>query len=278
MERRKAIKLAAGAVAAGGAGAITLTSAFKPKIQPADKPQNLACKEEGSNWAYARLDPEETKKRAYNDYSKGSCMFGVFNSIVSQLAEKIGEPFSSFPTQMMKYGHGGIGGYGTVCGALNGAAALTGLLIKEKEVQNALIADLFLWYEKKPFPQFKPTKPILDFTPPVSVAGSVLCHASTTNWGKSAGYTIKSKERKERCRRLTADVAAQTVDMLNRYFENNFVSHAQDNETARTCMTCHGSEGKLGNTSGGMDCSPCHEESLGHKLFSGAHYKIMDKR
>lgn len=278
MERRKAIKLAAGAVAAGGVGVVALTTAFKPKVQPAAEPQQLACEEEGSSWAYTRLDPAGTARRAYNDYSKGSCMFGVFNSIISQLAEKIGEPFSSFPTQMMKYGHGGIGGYGTVCGALNGAAALIGLLLKEKEVQNVLIADLFMWYEKSPFPLFKPEKAILDFTPPASVSESVLCHASTTNWGKTAGYTIGSKERKERCRRLTADVAAQTVTILNKYFENTFLSHARDNETVRTCMTCHGSEGKLGNTSGNMNCTSCHDESLAHKLFADPHYKLMDKR
>jgi hypothetical protein len=179
---------------------------------------------------------------------------------------------------MMKYGHGGIGGYGSTCGSLNGAAALIGLVVKEKEIQNILITDLFQWYERMQLPVFTPEEPVFDYTPPASISGSILCHASTTKWGESAGFRIDSQERKERCRRLSADVAAHTVDILNRYFSNAFVKNTSDNVTTRNCMTCHGKEGKLGNTSGHMTCTSCHAESLGHRVFSDVHYKIMDKR
>jgi hypothetical protein len=278
MERRNAIKLAMGAVAAGGVGAITLSTAFKTDAKPAAEPKNIEFKQGESQWKYIQLNPEETAERAYNDYPNGSCMYGVFNSIISQLAEKVGEPFVSFPTQMMKYGHGGVGGYGTICGTLNGAAALVGLLVEGKEIQNALIADLFRMYEETPLPTFKPEKPAMDFELPTSVAESVLCHASTTRWGKNAGFRIDSKERKERCRRLTADMAAQTVVVLNSYFANAFMANMHDNETVRTCTTCHGSEGKLGNISGSMNCTSCHEKSLAHKVFGDSHYKYMSKR
>ena len=179
---------------------------------------------------------------------------------------------------MMRYGHGGVNGQGTVCGALNGAAALIGLLVEGKEHQDALVAELFSLYENTPLPVFKPSEPGLDYKPPTSVAKSVLCHASTTRWGKVAGLRIDSKERKERCRRLTADIAAQTVIILNRYNENTFFTNAHDNETVRTCMTCHGNEGKLSNTAGKMNCTSCHTKSLGHKLFGDAHYRFMKKR
>lgn len=278
MERRNALKIVAGAAAAGGIGAITLANAFKPKVQPPAEAKNLEFKEGESNWTYTGLDPQDTAKLAYNEYKKGSCMYGVFSSVILQLAEKFGEPFASFPTQMMKYGHGGVNGAGTICGALNGAAAVVGLLVKAKEIQDALMAELFRWYEETPFPMFKPVEPVFDYEPPTSVSQSILCHASTTLWGKKAGHTIKSNERKERCRRLTADIAAQTVTILNSYHENTFVVNKHDNETVRTCMTCHGNNGKLVNTSGKMDCTSCHEESLAHKVFADPHYKFMDKR
>lgn len=278
MERRNAIKIAVGAMAVGGAGVATLATAFKSEVKAAAKPITLEFKEGESNWKYVPLEPAVTAQRAYNAYPNGSCMYGVFHSVISQLAEKVGEPFASFPTQMMKYGHGGVNGSGTICGTLNGAAALIGLLVEGKAVQDALVAELFRLYEETPLPTFKPLKPAIDFELETSVAKSVLCHVSTTRWGKKAGYTISSKERKERCRRLTADIAAQTVTILNNYHTNAFVANAHDNETVRTCMTCHGSEGKLANTSGKMNCTSCHDKSMAHKVLADSHYKFMSKR
>ena len=115
-------------------------------------------------------------------------MFATVKSIINQLAERVGEPYSSFPMHMFKYGHGGIGGYGTVCGALNGTAALIGLLVPEKAVQDRMISDIFQWYEKESFPSFNPENPNYEFTPPKSVPNSVLCHASNTNWCLDSGY------------------------------------------------------------------------------------------
>ena len=43
-------------------------------------------------WKYAKLDPEKTAQRAYAECPKGHCMYGVFASVMSQLAEKYGEP------------------------------------------------------------------------------------------------------------------------------------------------------------------------------------------
>ena len=275
MERRRALRLGVAALATGGVGVATLTTAFKPDVNPAAEPEKLEAEEGGSSWNYTRLDPALTAELAYKNYPKGSCMYGVFSSVVEQLAEKIGEPFTSFPTQMMKYGHGGVNGSGTICGSLNGAAALIGLLASGKAIQDSLMSELFHIYECSPLPVFKPAIPAMDYTPPTSIAQSPLCHASNSRWGKETGLRVDSKERKERCRRLTADIAARTVTVLNYYHENAFVANAHDNETERNCMSCHGTQGKLANTSGSMDCKSCHTESLGHKLFGDAHYKFM---
>lgn len=278
MERRNAIKLAVGALSAGGIGALALTHGFKPEIATAKEPKKLDSNSVSSDYKYVPLDPKKTAEKAYQNYPKGSCMYGVFSSVVEQLAEKLGEPFSSFPIQMMKYGHGGVNGYGTICGTLNGASALFGLLINDKKAIDALALELFRMYEETPLPKYNPTEPAMDYTPPTSESKSVLCHASTTRWCKKAEHTIGSKERKERCRRLTADIAAQTVTMLNDYFSNSFIANAHDNESVRTCTTCHGPQGKVANTSVKMDCNSCHEESLPHRFLSDVHYKTMDKR
>jgi len=275
MNRRNAMKIAAGAIAAGGAGLATLTTAFKPEKQLVPEAQNLEYNPTETNWEYFHLDPSATAQLAYDKYSEGSCMYATVSSVVLQLAEKFGEPFTSFPLHMFKYGHGGIGGYGSVCGTLNGAAALIGLLITDKSVQDKMIADIFQWYESESMPAFKPINAVEDFTPVKSVSNSVLCHASNTNWCKASGFSVGSAERKERCRRLTADVAQKVSNSLNEIFTHAYVTNTHSNEAANTCVACHGNEGKVKNTSVKMSCTSCHTESAAHKAFADVHYKFM---
>lgn len=278
MDRRKAMKIAAGAIVGGGAGVFALSAAFKPEYQPLEEVKKVEYKNVNTSWEYHQLDPQVTAELAYKNYDSGSCMYATFKSIISQLSEKYGEPYSSFPLHMMKYGHGGIGGFGTVCGALNAAGAVIGLFVAEKPVQDLLISGLFRWYEESSLPEFTPQAATLGFTPPKSVSGSTLCHASNTIWGNESGYKVNSDERKERCRRLTADVTSRLTVMLNEYFSNNYVTGAHENESVRTCVTCHGETGKLVNTNAKMSCEPCHSESAAHKVFADVHYKFMKSR
>jgi len=275
MERRNAMKIAAGAIAAGGAGLATLTTAFKPEKQFVPEVQNLEYNPTETNWEYFHLDPDTTAQLAYDKYSEGSCMYATVSSVVLQLVEKFGEPFKSFPLHMFKYGHGGIGGFGSVCEALNDAAALIGLLITDKSIQDKMIADIFQWYESEPMPAFKPKNAVEDFTPVKSISNSVLCHASNTNWCKASGFSVGSAERKERCRRLTGDVAQKVSNSLNDIFTNVYVTNTHSNEEASTCMACHGTEGKIENTSVKMNCTSCHTESVAQKAFADVHYKFM---
>lgn len=276
MDRRKAFKIAAGAVAAGGAGLLTLTTAFKPEIKAGNQPEKLEYQPDESAWKYVRLDPVITAGLAYNYYSEGSCMYATVKSIVSQLAENMGEPYASFPVHLFKYGHGGVGGYGSVCGTLNGAAALIGLFISDKNIQDKMIADVFRWYEKEPLPLFSPNSPAYNYVPLKSISNSVLCHASNTNWCKTTGLKVDSKERKERCRRMTADVSMKLTTSLNEIFTNTYLTNIQPDETVNTCVACHGNEGKVNNTAVKMSCNPCHTESVGHRVFADIHYKVMD--
>lgn len=278
MDRRKALKVSAGIAAVGGAFTIAAANVFKTKPQPGEEPHKLEYKKEEHSWDYHPLDPVTAAELAYKNYDVGSCMYATFTSILSQLSDKYDAPYNSFPIHMMKYGHGGVGGFGSVCGTLNGAASLIGLFVIDKKIVDSLITGLFRWYEKNQLPEFKPQNAVLDYTPQTSSSGSILCHASITNWGKESGQKAQSKERKERCRRLTADVAARITHILNDYFSNNYITIGHDDETARTCMTCHGSEGKLDNTAGKMTCTTCHDKSLAHKVFADGHYKLMKEQ
>lgn len=275
MDRRKAMKLTAGAIVGGGAGLLTLTNAFRPKNPEPEASKKIEYNNTRTSWEYHPLDPNMSADIAYKIYDSGSCMYATFRSIISQLSEKYGEPYSSFPLHMMKYGHGGIGGFGTTCGALNGAGAVIGLFIADKAAQDTLITGIFKWYEETALPVFKPGKAVLDFTPPSTVSNSPLCHASNTNWVIETGYRVNSDQRKERCRRLTSDVAARVTLALNEYFGNTYITAGHENENTGTCMTCHGDNGKIGNTSGKMSCGSCHTESTGHKVFADIHYKLM---
>jgi hypothetical protein len=276
MDRRKAMKIFAGVVVGSGASAYTLSSVFKPDYRTMEGPRKLEFVHTESCWAYSHLDPALTGELAYQYYQEGSCMYAVFKSVLSQLADKFGEPYASFPLHMMKYGRSGIGGFGTVCGSLNGAAALIGLLVEGNSIQDTLIAGLFRWYERIPIPEFRPQTAILDFTPPSSVSESTLCHASVTNWVKNSGYKADSGQRVERCRRLTSDVASRTAVVLNEYFSNTYVANGQVSKNVHECMTCHGNTGKLNNTFGKMECASCHTESIGHRIFANPHYSLKN--
>ena len=50
---------------------------------------------------------------------------------------------------------------------------------------------------------------------PQSESDSVLCHISVSKWCYINKIEAESKQRSERCGRLTADVAAKTAEILN---------------------------------------------------------------
>lgn len=188
-------------------------------------------------------------------------MYGVFTSIVGVLGRTIGEPFRSFPCHMMQYGEGGAGGYGSLCGALNGGAAVIGLFERDKKRREQLIGELCSWYETAALPAYRPATPgAIDV--PKSEAQSVLCHVSVRRWCKASGCAANSKERKERCSRLTADVAAKTVELLNRNLLPSPTFAGLPAET-KSCISCHGKQ-DLDDTKGNMNCRSCHQFAKDH--------------
>lgn len=211
-----------------------------------------------SNWEYSLLDPGTVAQRAYRMYADGSCMYAVFGSIVTSLADRVGEPFASFPIGMMRYGHGGVGGWGSLCGAVNGGAAIFGLFYpeKDKKFRDGLVEELFAWYEQTELPCYRPEDAEPGEEAVRTVAGSVLCHRSVGHWACAAAADAYCEERTERCRRLSADVAAKTVEILNRLITDRTPSPSLVADV-KSCLSCHGPR-ELADVSAKMDCRSCH--------------------
>lgn len=209
-------------------------------------------------WPYHELDPQTTAERAYLYHYEGHCMYGVFKGIVWQLAERYGEPYRSFPCGMMTYGAGGVASWGSLCGALNGAAAVIGLFASRKEQQASLASQVFLWYEQTELPVHIPAQPKLDMEMPTSVAHSVLCHPSVGAWSKASRYPVAGKEHMERCARLAADTARQTVIVLNEGLSGRVARPMLADEQVSQCNACHGRDSERRDALAGMTCGSCH--------------------
>jgi hypothetical protein len=199
-------------------------------------------------WKYLPLSPSAVADEAYRQMPDGGCMYGVVKAVLSSWSKEHARPLDEFPFHMFRYGEGGIGGFGSICGALNGGAALIGLFENTKSSRTQLIGELFSWYERTALPRYRPAdQPTARM--PRSVAESVLCHVSVSHWCQISGATPLSKEMGQRCRCLTADVAAKAVKLLN---EGVAGLPVQPEVTPASATEPPKSIGK-------MRCATCHE-------------------
>jgi nitrate reductase cytochrome c-type subunit len=237
------------------AGASTLSSGSLNKTL-----SNVPTEEAKLPWPYAKLDPDATAEIAYGYPGAPDCMYRVFTSIVSQLGERLGEPYKSFPCDVMRYGACGVHGWGSLCGAINGAAAIIGLVSRTTNETWFLANELFVWYEESRLPIYVPKQPKLEMEVSACVSKSILCHVSVANWCRASGYKAMCEERAERCVRLTAETTKKLVELLNNCFSGTPIAVAGwgVNEETKRCMSCHGLGKKEGNARGKMNCTSCH--------------------
>ena len=233
---------------------------------------------------YQKLDVEQTRKLGHLGYYNGHCCYGVFSAIIGQLADIVGSPFTEVPLDMMRWGAGGVAGFGSLCGSLTGACTAIGIVTDEATAKS-VITDLLTWYAETPMPtdisntyaqnhEFLVDTLKTDAVLAQSVAGMNLCHASVTNWCIASGYASGSTERAERCARVTGDTAAKTAELLNAVADGTYVASgvipadAAMLDSGTTCRTCHsksgtGLYGAGGNyTRGKMHCTTCHTDLL----------------
>lgn len=263
ISRKEFLAATTKSVAAASVGAIgmNLITARNGQAAPATWP-----------WPYTTLDPEDIRKRGHKAYYDGGCAYGAFISIVGALAEKVGDPYTSVPAQMFYFGGGGGAGWGTLCGAINGASAALGLIV-DRTNTTALVGELFGWYTTNKFPSdisndYATAHVFLvnryDKALPQNVSGSPLCHVSVTAWSSASGLKAGGTERAERCARLTGDVAAKAVQLINDFKAGNFKAQFVAARSVTGCLGCHDSALSNVVSSVKMDCQQCHTESWDH--------------
>lgn len=204
-------------------------------------------------WPYTQLEPDRVATRAFDGYAKGHCMYGAFEALAGSAAERLGPPYTSFPFDLMEYGAGGVGGWGTICGALNGAAAAMKLLSARPQ---ELVDALFTYYEREPLPDLALRSASFPQVP--SVAGSPLCHTSVSRWCEASGKKSYAPERSERCGVLTACVARRAAELLNAQALGKPLPASRGNAETAACAGCHEAGGAIENTRSRMDCGGCH--------------------
>ncbi len=251
-ERRRTLTVLGGGIAAGLMGPALLRCAAGPE---SDSSGSSASSEPWKHvpLPYVELDPTHVGELAYQNFHRGDCMYGVFASLVEALAEKVGEPFASYPTSVTRYGAGGVVGWGTLCGAANGAAMAIYLVSKSPA---AAIGEVFGFYEKQALPDFVPAD--AKFQVGQSVAGSPLCHVSITQWCDATGFKSYSAERLDRCAQLVASVAKYTAEVLNTQANGSFAAAHKLSGATLACRGCHDAGGLLENSRGMMECNTCH--------------------
>ncbi len=277
-----------------GAAGLGMVSAQTPSAMATATPPPLP-------WGYRPLDPEKVRKLGHLASYLEGCGGGAFWAIMTALREKIGGPYQSClplpekeeiiaylsgkskgkpkPLVMMAYAYSGVMGYGSLCGTLNGPAAAISMALPFKDAKT-IIERLMHYYERTPLPSdqanryaaeksFLVPKMLVPGKLPQSVSHSVLCHASVTNWCLESGFASGSPQRLERCARLTGDLAAVAVEMMNAQAAGKLESRfppADDPATAG-CRKCHfeGPDFNAGQfTRGAMECGSCHGEMKNH--------------
>jgi hypothetical protein len=293
LERRKFIKGAAVLSGAAICGVATANQAKASETVPEDfVPPPMP-------WGYKELDPEYVRKLGHLGYYLEECGGGAFWALMTALKEAVGYPYNLMPLPtkqqfldhlsgktegkhyqvMMQHGVGGLVNYGSLCGAPNGAAAAITCAVPFKEVKK-IVPRLMRYYETEAFPNKKSNEYAVNdefLVPkyksqkalPRSSSHSVLCHVSVGKWCENSGYASGSKERSERCARVTGDVAAMAATLLNAHMKGNLetVFPLKLSQDTVSCKVCHfkGHKYEAGQfTRGSMECSSCHNDMTPH--------------
>jgi hypothetical protein len=218
---------------------------------------------------YTSLDPEHVRQLAYNQYFQGGCMHGASSGLILAFKEAFagqGTGWDMIPLGMYKYGSGGVSGWGTICGVLNGVMAVLNLVDLHGKLGNELMG----WYSTTLFPTdncdgfvaVKTDGTVLATAIPDAlvlahtVSDSPLCHISISKWCHEAGVSVADattdglKYKDDRCSKICADTAAKTAELINQY-----VASYAPSEDFAACLACH-SQRK--DQIGQMNCTGCH--------------------
>ncbi|HEX9016620.1 MAG TPA: C-GCAxxG-C-C family protein [Chloroflexota bacterium] len=233
VSRRGFLANAGKVAAAAGIGAVSLGGIASAQTT---QPSGTAA----YPWPYKKVDPEKVYWNGVDLYGKWGCGQGSFQALLTE----IGEPFNTIPPSILKFGEGGVSGWGSHCGALLGSSAIISLVTGGSPESGQMIKELTGWYTE------------------FIGSGSPLCHVSVTEWSKANGVKVESDERKARCARVTGETAKKAAMLLNAWADTkSVVSTFGPRATVVECQSCHGANG-MGQVRAGVlqDCVPCHTD------------------
>ncbi len=175
------------------------------------------------------------------------------------MAQEVGSPYNQIPLHMFMPYHGGIAGWGTICGSLAPAVSLIGGVIGDRKESDPLVNELMAWYCDHPFPEYQPAGLNLHKL----AVGSTLCHISVSKWvnGVEPAVTAGSKEKKERCAGVAADCARKAIELLNAWTDGTFAAVHKPDPIVASCMGCH-KDSTPPFTQGKENCMSCHGSKL----------------
>ncbi len=250
---RRGLLVGAGKLAVGAAGIAVVSSGGLTLLSKAE-----AAKKNASElpWPYKKLNSKEIKKVAeiaHDNWFKGFCTYAVLSGIVDVLREKVGGPYTSFPTEAFIFAHGGTAGWGATCGTLIGSGIAASLASGHKTGEQ-IVNEVMVFYSDTALPIYMPDHPKADIKAK-SISHTPVCHISVGKWMKEEGLEegkgpegvgFLSPQQMERCGRLSADVAMKTVEFLNAWADGKFKPvhtapvMANHIPSQNNCTACHG--------------------------------------
>jgi len=265
-----------------GAGAVVGVAAVSG-VGLANAPSTAEAAVTGVPWPYPTAPanqpvPEKLARRAFEVYFASGCAEGVWWPCVEALAVSNPETWGTLPKNMFRFGGGGVGGWGTVCGTLNGASAIIGMTVSDGTHRNNLIDAIMQYYAQEALPTNAawkshlgvlglpdswnpPTLPLQNV--PTSTAHSPLCHSSLVQWTMTTGAANGGPLQKDRCGKACFDVVRKTTELLNTYFQMAAptASPVPLDPSVDACRMCH-----VTYTGAKMACGSCHDQTLGHSM------------
>ncbi len=232
-----------------GAGKVVAGAALLSSIGVISGAKNAEAYSYATDFKYKKLNPHEVGQIAYENYFKRWCASSVIAGLVTPLKKKVGGAWKGFPIDAYRAFHGGLAGWGTLCGCLSGAAIVIGLSTRDTDTAESMINDLAFYYSYTELPSFTPAKILKAQIHNMTVAGTPVCHVSVGKWMRLEGVAFLSKERAERCARLSANIVMESARMLNEYAANgkyrakhkllyNVLSNGITSQN--NCADCHG--------------------------------------
>jgi Putative redox-active protein (C_GCAxxG_C_C) len=264
-----------------GAGAV-VGVATVAGLGLANRPDVAQAAVTATPWPYPtdpalQPDPETLARRAYEVYYSSGCAEATWWPIVEHLAKDAANAgtWATLPRNVFKYGGGGVAGWGTLCGTLNGSAAIIAMTGAPTKITD----EVMQYYAETPIPTngidkaaaggWTPT-PIAPATTipapmvnvPTSTAHSQLCHASLSQWTLTTGKADASADQKDRCAKACYDLVLKTVTLMNAWHADHakVPAGALDASVATCQPACHSS------AKGKMACDSCHDNTPDHAM------------